>query len=184
MVAKPTLTNICEVGLYSPDRDKLAAFYQNALGLAIVGRGRTKADGVPVSVFLSTLPEEETHQIVIFARPENQLFAFRVETLADLQAAYQHILEQGLAIKWAFNHGISLAFYFADPAGNLIKIAWFTGLAYPQPHSHPIDLNQSEAVLRQDVADLVVQLKRAEGGNTEIIDNEGIYRMEDDTSWP
>jgi hypothetical protein len=80
-------------------------------------------------------------------------------------------LDRGLPIKWAFNHGISLAFYFTDPAGNLIKIAWFTGLAYPQPHSHPIDLSQPEAVLRQDIANLMAQLHRPKGENNGLKDD-------------
>ena len=168
MTARPMITNICELGLYSPDPDRLANFYQAVLGLEIVGRGRINADGVPVSIFLGSHQAEAAHQIAIFAQPENKHIAFQVGSLADLRAFHQHVLACGLPIKWAFNHGISLAFYFADPAGNLIKITWFTGVSCPQPHSHPIDLSQPEAVLHQDVANLVAQLKRLKGSNNDL----------------
>ena len=37
MTSRPIVTNICELGLYSPDPDMLADFYQTVLGLEIVG---------------------------------------------------------------------------------------------------------------------------------------------------
>ena len=165
MTTLPVLTQLCEAGLYAPNPDALAEFYEAVLGLAVVGVGRTDADGVPVSIFLGTHAADARHQIAIFAKPENSHIAFQVETLAELKCLYQHVLDCGLPIKWTFNHGVSLAFYFFDLADNLVKITWFTGVACPQPHSHPIDLSQPETVLRQDIADLVVQLERIEGGN-------------------
>ena len=84
------------------------------LGLKIVGRGRINADGVPVSTFLSSHPEEAAHQIAIFARPEHKYIAFQVESLADLRDFYRRVLDYGLPIKWAFNHTNSLAFYFSE----------------------------------------------------------------------
>ena len=47
----------------------------------------------------------------------------------------------------ALNHGVSLAFYFDDPEGNMIEIYWATGLAYGQPYGHPIDLALPEKAL-------------------------------------
>jgi catechol-2,3-dioxygenase len=158
-----------QVGLCAPDPDRLAEFYQAVLGLEVVAQSKPNLDGIRGSVFLSSQPHEASDeaqdQVAIFANPAMRHAAFEVEALADLRALYQVIIERDLPIRWALNHGVSLAFYFDDPAGNLIKIYWPTGIVYPQPHGHPIDLTQSEAALRQDVADLVAQLKRSTGGN-------------------
>jgi catechol-2,3-dioxygenase len=154
------------VGLYASDPEALAEFYQAVLGLQVIGLSDLNAEGVRHSIFLSVYPDADHHQLAIFANPEHQYTAFQRASLADLRTLYQRIVERGLPIRWVLNHGVSLAFYFSDPAGNLIKIYWPTGVAYPQPHGHPIDLNQSEAALRQDVANLMAQFKLSEEGNS------------------
>ena len=158
-MARPSVTGVGHVGLYAPDPAALAKFYREVLGLQIVGQGRRNADGVRSSVFLSSRPEEDAHQVAIFANPEIRHTAFQVDSLTDLRTFYRLVVDRDWPIRWALNHGVSLAFYFHDPAGNLIKLYWPTGVAYPQPHGHPIDLTQSEAALRKNVADLVAQLK-------------------------
>lgn len=163
MTTKPIVKGVRHVGLYAPDPAALAAFYQAVLGLKVVGLSRLNTDKVRHSVFLGHHPEAE-HLLAIFANPAHQHTAFQVESLADLKLFYQRVVDHDLPVRWALNHGVSLAFYFADPAGNLIKLYWPTAVTYPQPHGHPIDLTQSEAALRQDVADLVAQLKAAKGG--------------------
>ena len=59
-----------------------------------------------------------------------------------------------MPIKAAVNHGVSLAFYFDDPEGNMIEIYWPTRLAYGQSYGHPVDLLLTEEALLQDVAEL------------------------------
>jgi hypothetical protein len=54
----------------------------------------------------------------------------------------------------AFNHGVSVAFYFEDPEEHLIEVYWPTGLAWPQPYGDPIDLTLSEEALERKVRDL------------------------------
>lgn len=164
MTAKPIIQGVRHVGLYAPDPAVLAEFYRETLGLQIVGVGGPNADGVRHTVSLSSRPAVDAEQLVIDANPENCYTALAVASLADLQAFYRLIVAYKLPIRWALNHGISLAFYFTDPAGNLIKLYWPTGERYPQPHGHPIDLSQSETDLRQDVADLVARSEVSAGG--------------------
>ena len=57
----------------------------------------------------------------------------------------------------ALNHGVSLAFYFDDPEGNMIEIYWATGLPYGQPYGHPIDLTLPEEELLRDVEQLAAR---------------------------
>ena len=47
----------------------------------------------------------------------------------------------------AFNHGVSFAFYFDDPDGNMIEVYWPTGLPVRQPYVDPIDLAQDDEIL-------------------------------------
>ena len=166
MTSKPIVQGVRQVGLSAEAPEVLAEFYQGVPGLHIVGQGEVTPDGVMSSVFLSNWPQEQRHQLVIYANPEIRHTAIQVDSLASLQTLYQRVVDRGLPIRWVLNHGVSLAFYFSDPASNLIKLYWPTGIAYPQPHGHPIDLNQSEAALRQDVANLMAQFKLSKEGNS------------------
>ena len=164
MTAQPIIKGIRHAGLAAPNPRALAEFYQAVLGLVIVGVSGLNTEKVHHSVFLGTRSAADHPQLEIFANPAHQYTAFEVESLADLRAFYQRVVDRGLPIRWTLNHGVSLAFYFADPVDNLIKLYWPTGVDYPQPHGHPLDLTASEAVLRQDVADLVAQRKELKGG--------------------
>jgi catechol-2,3-dioxygenase len=150
----PKNTGICHVGIQSNDPYALAAFYQEVLGMEIVG-GNGPDNPSSASVFLSSRPGEENHEIAIFADPNYRHIAYRVESLTALRTFYQKIIERGLPIKVALNHGVSLAFYFDDPDGNTIEIYWATGVAYPLSYSEPIDLVRSEAELLHEVTVLV-----------------------------
>ena len=159
MRTRPSINGVDHVGIAAQNPEALANFYHEVLGLEIVGRGRMNGEGVRTSVFLGRQAGTAAPQMAIYADPAMRHTAFRVETLADLRALYQLIIDRSIPVRWSLNHGVSLAFYFDDPAGNLVKLYWPTGVAYPQPHGHPIDLTQSEAALRRDVANLVAQLK-------------------------
>ena len=162
-MAKPSVTQLDHVALYAPDPDALAEFYEGVLGLGIVARSKLSVEGIRSSIYLSCTSEETAYQLAIFANPDIHHTAFEVSSLANLKALYGLIVEHGLRIRWVLNHGISLAFYFYDPAGNLIKLFWLTGEKYPQPFGCPIDLTQPEAVLRQDVANMLAKLKTLKG---------------------
>ena len=77
-----------------------------------------------------------------------------VRSLAHLRAVYQRVLDRGVPVKMAFNHGVSLAFYFEDPEGHLIEVYWPTGVAWRQPHGDPIDLTLSEETLQRKVREV------------------------------
>ena len=151
-----SLAGLCHIGIQSRDPALLAEFYREVLGMHIVG-GSGADDPFGASVFLSSRPDEESHEIVIFANPAFRHAAFKVATLADLRARYRQIVERKVPVKKALNHGVSLAFYFDDPDGNMIEIYWPTGLDYGQPYGHPIDLTLSEEALLRDVEALAAR---------------------------
>jgi catechol-2,3-dioxygenase len=154
--SRPRLSGLCHIGIHSGDPARLAEFYRDVLGMEVVG-GSDAASPFGASTFLSSRPEQESHEIVIFANAALRHAAFKVASLADLRASYRDLVARGIEVKTALNHGVSLAFYFDDPEGNMIEIYWPTQLAYGQPYGHPIDLAQPEEALLRDVADLAAR---------------------------
>jgi catechol-2,3-dioxygenase len=145
-----TITGFHHVGMVAHDPAALAEFYRDVLGITITG-GSSAEGPFGATAFLSSRPEEENHELAIFANPMFRHFAFKVTSLAHLRALYRQITERRIPIKMAMNHGCSLAFYFDDPEGNMIEIYWPTGLDNWQPHGDPLDLDRSDADLIQEV---------------------------------
>ena len=150
---RPRFTGLCHVGMRADDPAALAEFYREVLGMKAVG-GSAEDSPLGASAFLSGRPEEESHEIVFFKDPGFAHTAFKVAALSDLRTAYADIVERDIRIKMSVNHGVSLAFYFDDPEGNMIEIYWPTKLHYGQPYGHTIDLALDEEELLGDVAEL------------------------------
>ena len=93
--------------------------------------------GIGASAFLSSRPGEESHEIALFSQPQFRHVAFKVASLAELKRLYRVVLERELAIKLTSGHGISLAFFFDDPDGNMIEVYWPTGKHVKQPCLKP-----------------------------------------------
>ena len=70
---------------------------------------------------------------------------------------YQKIIGGGIPIKFDFLHGVSFAFYFEDPEGNVIEVFWPTGLEYPQQFGQKIDLTKTEEELMKELKALTGQ---------------------------
>jgi catechol-2,3-dioxygenase len=157
--SKPTVTGLYHVGLHAKNPIQMAAFYRDVIGMQIVSNVDVPSAQM---IFLSSRPHEEAHELVFTSNPELAHVAFKVETLADLRAFYQHIVEKGLPIEAAFNHGASLAFYFRDLESNLIEIYWPANLASRQPDSYPIDLTLPETTLREIIADHAAQAEASQ----------------------
>jgi catechol-2,3-dioxygenase len=153
----PQVIGVRHVGLGARDPAALAAFYRDVLGLQVVGGSAADTSAFGATAFLSSHPAEESHDLALFANPAFQHTAFKVRSLADLRAVYQRVLGRGVPVKMAFNHGVSIAFYFDDPEGHLIEVYWPTGVAHRQPHGDPIDLTRPEEAIRRDVAELAAR---------------------------
>ena len=141
------------VGLSARDPAALAAFYHDVLGLQVVG-GSADTSAFGATAFRNSPSSEEHHDLAIGANPAFQHTAFKVRSLAHLRAVYQRVLGRGVPVKMAFNHGVSIAFYFEDPEGHLIEVYWPTGVAWPQPYGDPIDLALSEEAIQRKVREL------------------------------
>ena len=126
--------------------------YRDVLGMEITG-GSTPDHPLGATAFLSSRPDEESHEIALFANPAFAHIAFKVSSLAELRSFHARVVEKHIPIKFVFNHHVSFAFYFDDPDGNTIEIYWPTGAlqSYRQPHAEPLDLTQSDEVLLQSL---------------------------------
>src|SRR5215472_10788928 len=144
-------TGIHHVGRYAKDPAASAEFYRDVLGMQVVG-GSTPDHPFGATAFLTSRPNEESHEIALFANPAFAHIAFKVSSLTELRALYKRVVERNIPIKFAANHGVSFAFYFDDPDGNMIEVYWPTGdLSRPlQPYMESLDFSQSdEALLRK-----------------------------------
>jgi catechol-2,3-dioxygenase len=105
------------------------------------------------TVFLSSRPDETSHEIALFANPELAHVAFKVSSLSELRSFHARVVERKIPIKVVFNHHESFAFYFEDPDGNMIEVYWPTGdLSQRQPNVEPLDLSQPDEVLLEKIA--------------------------------
>jgi catechol 2,3-dioxygenase-like lactoylglutathione lyase family enzyme len=123
--------------------------------MEIVG-GSAPDHPLGASAFLSSRPNEESHEVALFADPAFAHIAFKVSSLSELRSLHARVVQRGIPIKFTFNHGVSFAFYFDDPDGNMIEVYWPTGdLSRRQPHAEPLDLSQPDEVLLPQLANMV-----------------------------
>jgi catechol-2,3-dioxygenase len=148
-------TGIHHVGLHATNPAASAEFYRDVLGMEIVG-GSAPDHPLGASAFLSSRPNEESHEVALFANPAFAHIAFKVSSLAEFRSFHARVVEKNILIKSVFNHRVSFAFYFDDPDGNMIEVYWPTGdLSWRQPQAEPLDLSQPDEVLLQQLANMV-----------------------------
>lgn len=152
----PAVTQLDHVALSAHDPDGIARFYEDFLGLRVLGRL-----GGNRGVFLATAKRPGGPDIEFFAPANRQdgvdhrlalpHVALRVAALADLQTAQREVTRHGGTFVIAVSHGAVISSRVLDPEGNHIDLTWLTGLPMPHaPSLTPIDLDRPEEdVLRQ-----------------------------------
>ena len=94
------------VGLRASNPGASAGFYRDVLGMEIVG-GSAADHPLGASTFLSSVPDEESHEIALFADPAFAHIAFKVSSLAEFRSFYTRVVERKIPIKFAANHHAS-----------------------------------------------------------------------------
>ena len=156
----PNFLGVGHVGLEAKDLAALAAFYRDVMGMTVV-RESPADSPFGATLFLSGHPEEEDHEVVFFSDPTRAHTAFKVASLGELRTFYRQVKERGVPIKYTFNHGVSLSFYFEDPEGHTIEIYWPTNVRVRQILlADPIDLDLPEEELLREVERVAGQLGR------------------------
>ena len=109
-------TGIAHVGLHATNPAASAEFYRDIFGIKITG-GSSPDHPLGATAFLSSRPDQESHEIALFANPVFAHIAFKVSSLAELRSFYARVVEKKIPIKFVFNHHESFAFYFDDHCG-------------------------------------------------------------------
>src|SRR6516165_370629 len=159
-------TGIHHVGLRATNPAASAEFYRDVLGMQIVG-GSAPDHPIGATVFLSSRPDEESHEIALFTNPAFAHVAFKVSSLAELRSFYARVVERNIPIKFLANHGVSFAFYFDDPDGNMIEVYWPTGELSRslQPQMEPLDLSEPDEALLEKITATHPQTVRDANGS-------------------
>jgi quercetin dioxygenase-like cupin family protein/catechol 2,3-dioxygenase-like lactoylglutathione lyase family enzyme len=139
-------TGVHHVGLHATNPAASAEFYKDVLGMEIVG-GTAPDHPIGATAFLSSRPDEESHEIALFANPAFAHVAFKVSSLGELRSSYSRVVARNIPIKILADHGVSFAFYFDDPDGNMIEVYWPTGQMNRQPQMKPLDLSEPDEAL-------------------------------------
>lgn len=148
---------LCHVGLYTFDLEKMVDYYMRIFGLVVTDRG-TSGRGFKI-VFLSRRPGEH-HQVALAeGRPQeavhstiNQL-SFRVDTLEDLRRYFAFLASEHVDKLEPRNHGNAWSIYFHDPEGNRVEVYCNSPWYVSQPFGEPLDLTEpAETVLAKTKA--------------------------------
>lgn len=143
---------LCHIGIYAFDLEKMVNFYSRVFGLIVTDRGHSKR-GVDIA-FLSRDPTEH-HQIIITSgRPKNAVqstvnqISFRVPGLEDLRLYYPWLVKEKIKKLEPRNHGNAWSIYFMDPEGNRIELYTPTPWHVAQPYGKDLDLTESADTIR------------------------------------
>lgn len=121
MSALETPLAIGRIALTVNDLDTVSAFYEDVIGLALIGRdGETALLGTGESSMVELRQDKAARQ-----RPnEAGLFhtAFLLPSRRDLGLWIHHIRDKGVHLDGASDHLVSEALYLHDPEGNGIEV--------------------------------------------------------------
>jgi len=170
-------TGVHHVGLRASNPAASAEFYRDILGMEIVG-GSSPDHPFGATAFLSSRPDQESHEIALFANPAFAHVAFKVSSLAELRSFHARVVERNIPIKFAANHGVSFAFYFDDPDGNMIEVYWPTRdlsgkqpqVETLQPQMEPLDLAQPDELLLEKLTPRQARTFAAANGTATVVE--------------
>ena len=120
--ASRTPLHVGAVGLNARDLERVARFYQDALGLAVLRTGADRLELGAGGVALVQLEQERG------AKPDDTreagLYhtAFLMPTRPDLARWILHVARNKVPLTGASDHAVSEAFYLDDPEGNGVEV--------------------------------------------------------------
>jgi catechol-2,3-dioxygenase len=128
-------------------------FYTRVVGLQI-------ADEAPNAVFMSSDPDREHHEFVLFTgTPEQktcvQQISFSCEKLEDIVEYYNRFKANHVRFRSVTSHGNAVGLYFFDPEDNVCEVYWTTPWKAHQPYGVAVDLtqdlNEVKRLIQEDV---------------------------------
>ncbi len=120
-------TRIGHIHLKVSDLDRSVAFYRDVLGFDVTQKGTDmaflSAGGYHHHIGLNTWHSKGAGRAPSRA-PGLFHSAFLYPTRAALGAAVKNVVESGVELHGAADHGVSQAVYFEDPDGNGVELCW------------------------------------------------------------
>ena len=129
-------------------------FYTRVVGLQI-------ADEAPNAVFMSSDPDREHHEFVLFTRhdPSRRRASSRsrsaARSLEDIVQYYNRFKDNDVRFRSVTSHGNAVGLYFFDPEDNVCEVYWTTPWKAHQPYGVAVDLTQDleevKRLIQEDV---------------------------------
>ena len=139
------------MGFYVKDIEVMKEFYGNFMGMTLTKVG-------PLGAFFSADPEGVDHEIALINGRESlddphwiQQISMRVDSLDDLRDFKSRILERGYQLDRIVTHASAIGCYFRDPENNPTEVFWLTGYTSWAQIGVPIDIDQSDEAVMEDV---------------------------------
>ena len=152
----PKVTSLGHIGLYCYDYPKMLDFYTRVLGFEVTDRMPDRE-----ACFLSARPAEEHHEILLTSgrtAPEDaklvQQISMHVDSLEDLKAFHKLFQDEGVKEERIITHGNTASIYFRDPENNYLEVYYSIPVDFPQPFGEPIDLEQDDAGILAQIAEI------------------------------
>ncbi|MHB8464296.1 MAG: VOC family protein [Acidimicrobiales bacterium] len=119
------LTRLGHVLLAIGDPEKTRAFYCDVLGLQV--RERRKSGGMVLALGqhghdMETIPAGDHHVPEELQGEKLLQLAFQVDNEDDLRDAYFGLIDAGVEVEFAMDHGTTKSVYVKDPDGTLVEI--------------------------------------------------------------
>jgi catechol-2,3-dioxygenase len=146
------------VGIYAKNFEPLLDFYTKVVGLTIADQG-------PNAAFMTSDPQREHHELVVFrANPDQhtsvQQISFSCESLEDIVGYYHRFKANDVKFARVTSHGNAIGLYFYDPEDNQIEVYWTTPFEARQPYGVAVDLSKPiDEVLRTVEEDVKIHAK-------------------------
>ena len=139
------------IGFYVQDLELMKDFYENFIGMTLTKVG-------PLGAFFSADPEACDHEIALISgRPSLedphwiQQISMRVDSLDDLRDFKRRIADKGYKIDRIVTHASAIGCYFRDPENNPVEVFWLTGHTSWAQISIPINIDQPDDAVMEDV---------------------------------
>ena len=139
------------VGFYVKDLEVMMDFYANFMGMKLTKVG-------PLGAFFSADPEGVDHEIALINGRESledphwiQQISMRVDSLDDLRDFKHRILDKGYQLDRIVSHASAIGCYFRDPENNPTEVFWLTGYTSWAQIGIPIDIDQSDEQVMEEV---------------------------------
>ena len=139
------------IGFYVQDIELMKDFYANFMGMKLTKVG-------PLGAFFSADPEGVDHEIALINGRTSledphwiQQISMRVDSLEDLRDFKRRIHERGYQLDRIVTHASAIGCYFRDPENNPTEVFWLTGYTSWAQIGVPIDIDQSDEAVMEEV---------------------------------